>query len=68
MSNLSILRKSIPTSFVLLTFVALLFLEYVIASSNINGSQERVLPWFICITTSLAVVGSILFSISNYRN
>ncbi len=47
----------------MLAVCSVLFLEYQIATTNINGSQESVLPWFVFVATGLAAFASLDFGI-----
>lgn len=54
--------------YVLLIASGMLFLEYQIATTNINGSQEIVLPWFVLVVTGLSSIASVGFWFCNRRN
>jgi hypothetical protein len=55
-----------PICYGLLVSSGLLFLEYLIATTNINGSHEAVLAWFVLVSTALSAAGSFGYWISNY--
>lgn len=52
----------------MLAVCSVLFLEYQIATTNINGSQESVLPWFVFVATGLAALASVDFGLCHRRS